>query len=453
MFCRRAWQRVGPLAWRSLNLPCRSAPVRHMSSGVPGGSSNMTYFILCGGGLTAAVIYAYKSVNGDTGRYEDRLPDTDASAKTAAPATEATPAEEAAPAAEVISEPVFVPAEPVPVAAAELVLESAPKEAADVASEVQVLEAAAEEAAPPVEGALEVAAAEAAPVAMETPAEAHAAESTAPVVDLLTAVKVLSGSTVEIAAASVGEKSLVNAVQQIQEDREALNSSEEVVKPEILEAPAESFAETAAAVDEEEAESAEAAADDELSDDEEVVAEEAPAPAPAEEAFTASPQAVDEVVEEAVEDPVLNPDAPPKEAFFVIEASPEDASPAEQVTIAAEAPPADGASGAQSSEEALGEEAPEAASTQAHVTQLAAASTASEPHVLSAAEPESDAPGHRAEHCHSCHSAPSAEEAAPPTDAGQEPISEGGVDTTHEVKEVASPVTKTSENMMVTSES
>lgn len=34
-----------------------AAPVRHMAFGVPGGSSNMTYFVLCGGGLTAAVVY------------------------------------------------------------------------------------------------------------------------------------------------------------------------------------------------------------------------------------------------------------------------------------------------------------------------------------------------------------------------------------------------------------
>lgn len=37
---------------------CLSAvPVRHMAFGVPGGSTNMAYFVLCGGGLTAAVVY------------------------------------------------------------------------------------------------------------------------------------------------------------------------------------------------------------------------------------------------------------------------------------------------------------------------------------------------------------------------------------------------------------
>lgn len=34
-----------------------AAPVRHMAFGVPGGSSNMAYIVLCGGGVTAAVVY------------------------------------------------------------------------------------------------------------------------------------------------------------------------------------------------------------------------------------------------------------------------------------------------------------------------------------------------------------------------------------------------------------
>lgn len=38
-------------------VPLSPAPVRHMAFGVPGGSTNMTYFVLCGGGLTAAVVY------------------------------------------------------------------------------------------------------------------------------------------------------------------------------------------------------------------------------------------------------------------------------------------------------------------------------------------------------------------------------------------------------------
>ncbi|MED6236582.1 hypothetical protein ATANTOWER_011299 [Ataeniobius toweri] len=73
MFFRRAWQRVGPLArWLIKPISKTTAPVRHMAFG-PGGSSNLAYVVLCGGGLTAAVVYAYKTVNGDTERYEDRL--------------------------------------------------------------------------------------------------------------------------------------------------------------------------------------------------------------------------------------------------------------------------------------------------------------------------------------------------------------------------------------------
>lgn len=46
------------------SLLCPSAaPVRHMAFGIPGGSTNMTYFVLCGGGLTAAVVYVSITVS------------------------------------------------------------------------------------------------------------------------------------------------------------------------------------------------------------------------------------------------------------------------------------------------------------------------------------------------------------------------------------------------------
>lgn len=54
-FSKRKWSSwFNPVALSSCPL---AAPVRHMAFGVPGGSSNMTYFVLCGGGLTAAVVY------------------------------------------------------------------------------------------------------------------------------------------------------------------------------------------------------------------------------------------------------------------------------------------------------------------------------------------------------------------------------------------------------------
>lgn len=55
---RALWNQRFPLQPVTAVLPCLTAPpVRHMAFGVPGGSSNMTYFVLCGGGLTAAVVY------------------------------------------------------------------------------------------------------------------------------------------------------------------------------------------------------------------------------------------------------------------------------------------------------------------------------------------------------------------------------------------------------------
>lgn len=42
---------------REFALVSPGAPVRHMASGLPGGSFNTTYFVLCGGGLTAALVY------------------------------------------------------------------------------------------------------------------------------------------------------------------------------------------------------------------------------------------------------------------------------------------------------------------------------------------------------------------------------------------------------------
>eukprot|EP00066_Takifugu_rubripes_P021443 XP_011610709.1 PREDICTED: uncharacterized protein LOC101068179 isoform X4 [Takifugu rubripes] len=101
MFCRRAWQRVAPLTRRTFEPATRNAvPARKMSFGVPGGSFNTTYFVLCGGGLTAALVYAYKTINSDTERYENRLASMGSTAK-AAPAAEVT---------EVIRESVSAPA-------------------------------------------------------------------------------------------------------------------------------------------------------------------------------------------------------------------------------------------------------------------------------------------------------------------------------------------------------
>eukprot|EP00066_Takifugu_rubripes_P021447 XP_011610713.1 PREDICTED: uncharacterized protein LOC101068179 isoform X8 [Takifugu rubripes] len=214
MFCRRAWQRVAPLTRRTFEPATRNAvPARKMSFGVPGGSFNTTYFVLCGGGLTAALVYAYKTINSDTERYENRLASMGSTAK-AAPAAEVTeviresvsaPAGEAevtkvigesvsaptgeAEVTEVIGESVSAPAGEAevtevigeseetraePEAAVEVVSEEAANEACGEAAAA----AAAEEPAPPVaaEAGPESTAVPGEAVAMETPAETQTAE-------------------------------------------------------------------------------------------------------------------------------------------------------------------------------------------------------------------------------------------------------------------------------------
>lgn len=115
-----------------------------MAFGIPGGSTNMTYFVLCGGGLTAAVVYAYKTVNGDSERYEDRLANMGANAK-----VEEAP-EAVAPPAEVVTEAADPPSEVEPEAAAppaEVEPEAGELQAEDPAPEL----APVEEAAPATE--------------------------------------------------------------------------------------------------------------------------------------------------------------------------------------------------------------------------------------------------------------------------------------------------------------
>ncbi|KAF3687205.1 hypothetical protein EXN66_Car002877 [Channa argus] len=287
--------------------------------------------------------------------------------------------------------------------------------------------------------------------------------------DLLTAVKILTGSTVEIAAASVGEKRFVNAIQQIEGGERGLDSTVDVSQPEILEATIElTTKEAAAGVNEEELKSSEAGAVEEAADaedTEEVFAEKTSAPAdaveeggatePPPEEATGATQTVGEAEEEALE-----PEAAHKEALSSTKASPEDAPPAEEATpteeatTSAEAPPVDGmlmTPGTQTSAEEVAAEASaedtvEAASTQreavavVNTTQLAAASTVSNLEVLSAADPESEAAVHEPKHCHSCHSAPAAaaKEVVPHAAAAEgEMVSEGAVDIILGPKEVA----------------
>lgn len=50
------------------------APVRNMASGLPGGSFNTTYFVLCGGGLTAALVYVSTSKKTGDGSWRVHQP-------------------------------------------------------------------------------------------------------------------------------------------------------------------------------------------------------------------------------------------------------------------------------------------------------------------------------------------------------------------------------------------
>ncbi|KAK5866368.1 hypothetical protein PBY51_020565 [Eleginops maclovinus] len=284
-------------------------------------------------------------------------------------------------------------------------------------------------------------------------------------------MKVLTSSTVEIAAASVGETSLVQAVQNI-EDIKSLDVTLEEEKPEVLETIPDEISEEVSVVENKEelkaAEDGAADAEDaEAPAAEELIQEETPAPVEApedEEVFlseepTASATTIEEVaeepaasaptVEEVAEDPAASAtmeeevaEEPAASAAVVEEASaveseeaaaeesvtcteplPEEAAPAEEeaalteeATTAEAAPEEETTPAAETpvEEEAAAEETMESEETTAVVvdtSQLAAASSGSDLEVLPAAESEStitsEAAEHEAEHFHSCHSAPS----------------------------------------------
>ncbi|KTF80822.1 hypothetical protein cypCar_00028455 [Cyprinus carpio] len=106
MFCRAAWQRLAPLARKTLT-PFSNAvfPTRQMSFGLPASGTNIAYVVLGGSSLTAALVYvcilyyvsviiviftkttvylnfvsprcfllqAYKTINSDSARYNERI--------------------------------------------------------------------------------------------------------------------------------------------------------------------------------------------------------------------------------------------------------------------------------------------------------------------------------------------------------------------------------------------
>ncbi|XP_077428095.1 uncharacterized protein mgarpb isoform X1 [Vanacampus margaritifer] len=502
MFCRRVFQRLGPVAQRVFTPTFLKAPVRHMAFGVPGGSTNMTYFVVCGGGLTAAVVYAYKSIIGDSERYEDRLANMGSTAKAEATSAEMvnataepTPVKEPeAPVVEVVTESAAAPEEPVADSAAEPVVESTtPEDFGSVAAteepvadstaepvlesttpedfgsaaapEEPVADSTAElvvESTTPEEDVAVVSEAiatedeakptvveEAPPVVAEdvpttaeateeTPAEAPASAEAVP--DLLTAVKILTSSTVEIAAASVGESNLMRAVRHIEEDGKGSDSVLEALQPEALEGTQDltikdSPHEIVVVTNEEELDSAEVVSCDEEAVTEvkvsaEEITKEASARATEEEEEVppeeAAPSGPTEEITGEMHAEDQNPAPDPEENI-----APEEAASSAEASVITEAPVDEELPVA----ETFGEDAAEA-EVPAEETVAASEEEGSTPEVdtgleieaLSAAEPESN-----------CHHDSLTQVMTPTADQPSEILEDAG-DQMNESREAASPV-------------
>ncbi|XP_059409721.1 uncharacterized protein mgarpb [Carassius carassius] len=198
MFCRAAWQRLAPLARKTLT-PLSNAvfPTRPMSFGLPASGTNMVYVVLGGSSLTAALVYAYKTINSDSARYNERIAQLEARPKRAL----AEVAEAETTAAKMINAEAEQTPEPVEAATA-------------------IVEAVAADAEEPTASVAEDVTAEAAAPIAET--------TVIPMSDLLSTVKILAGSTAEIAAASVGDQHLVATVRLAEENNsmETLNGLE-----------------------------------------------------------------------------------------------------------------------------------------------------------------------------------------------------------------------------------
>ncbi|XP_077061248.1 uncharacterized protein mgarpb isoform X2 [Siphateles boraxobius] len=224
MFCRAAWQRLTPVARKSLTPLFSNAvsPIRQMSFGLPASGTNMAYMVIGGSSLTAALVYAYKTINSDSARYNERIAQLEARQKRAV-ATLASVAE-----------------------AAEIVETAVAENTTENELVVEVVDAEAEEIPEHVDTAMEVeaetaiaqaVAAEAeeptAPVVEDVAAEASVPIAEATVIqmsDLRSTVKILAGSTGEIAAASVGDQHLVATLRLAEDNNsvEILNGLEAV---------------------------------------------------------------------------------------------------------------------------------------------------------------------------------------------------------------------------------
>ncbi|XP_048053296.1 protein MGARP-like isoform X1 [Megalobrama amblycephala] len=192
MFCRAAWQRLAPLARKTLSPLSSNAvfPTRQMSFGLPASGTNIAYLVIGGSSLTAALVYAYKTINSDSARYNERIAQLEARPKSeevhigavanVAPVTEAAAIVETA-----IAENTTI----VEVTAAEPVIEVVDVEAeetpehVDAAMEVEaettIVQAVAADAEEPTTPVVEDVAAEAAAPIAETTGEASSVEEAA----------------------------------------------------------------------------------------------------------------------------------------------------------------------------------------------------------------------------------------------------------------------------------
>ncbi|KAI4872684.1 hypothetical protein NFI96_028840 [Prochilodus magdalenae] len=184
MLCRAVLRGL-QAAGRRTPLPAPVLPARRMSFGIPVSGTNLAFVVLGGGSLTAALVYAYKTVHSDTVRYNNRIADMEAKLNSQeeealvddpAPVAEVTtvhavaeaekapesqePADGELPGAEVV---MAVPAEPAPDT----------RDAVETAVAVTMMETAAEDTEPAAveETAVPVATTETVPEAMpELPA-------------------------------------------------------------------------------------------------------------------------------------------------------------------------------------------------------------------------------------------------------------------------------------------
>ncbi|XP_036974658.1 apoptosis-inducing factor 1, mitochondrial isoform X3 [Acanthopagrus latus] len=194
--CRTVWKKLAPLA-RASSTVCRQnvrrtglpngripalVPAAHMSTGPAGGGGgeNRLYFALVGAAFVATGIYAYRTVQGDKQRYQERIEEISSRPNKATAKDPDTPIQPEPTAAEVpetapveAAEPEAVP-EPEPQAAPSAEEPSPPAPAAEAAApsettepppaEEPVVEAAPEEAAPVEAAQVEAAPVEAAPI-------------------------------------------------------------------------------------------------------------------------------------------------------------------------------------------------------------------------------------------------------------------------------------------------